>query len=144
MLDIKVKYHDKTMPKLEFIGGEKSNWIDLYTKDDIIMKKDEFKLIDLGVSIELPKGYEAHLIVRSSTYKKYGLIQTNSMGIIDNAYCGNDDVYMLPVRATKNIQIPKHTRIAQFRAIEVMGNVNLIEVEDLSNKNRGGFGSTGN
>lgn len=138
---IKIKYFDEELEKIKKI--EKGDWIDLRAAKTIELKKGDFILIPLGVAMELPKGYEAHVVPRSSTFKNYGIIQTNSIGIIDNSYCGDNDEWKMPVYATKDTVINKNDRICQFRIIEKMPKVEFEEVEVLSNKNRGGFGSTG-
>lgn len=109
----------------------------------IELKANTFAIIPLGVAIKLPKGFEALLLPRSSTFKKYGIIQTNSIGIIDETYCGNNDEWKMPVFATREVVIPKNVRIAQFRLLEHQPKVNIMEVTELSGKDRGGFGSTG-
>ena len=139
---IKVKYLADIEP-LEKIEGEKSDWIDLRVSEDISLSKDEFKLIPLGVAIQLPEGYEAIVAPRSSTFKKYGIIQTNSIGVIDESYCGNDDQWYMPVYATRNTIIKKNSRICQFRIIKHQPELIFTEVDDLGNENRGGHGSTG-
>lgn len=141
MNSIKVLYHDKNMPKLNKI--ENGDWIDLYTAEDVNMLDGDFRLISLGISMKLPDGYEAHVIPRSSTFMKYGVIQANSMGLIDNSYSGNNDIWKFPAIALKNTRIPKYTRICQFRIMKKMDNIDIEEVDFLSNENRGGFGSTG-
>ena len=138
---IRIKYVKEGMKKIEQI--DKGDWVDLRTAEDIILKVGEFKLIPLGVAMMLPKGYEALVIPRSSTFKKYGVIQSNSIGLIDEAYCGNNDEWKFPAYATKNVFIPKNTRICQFRIIEHQTTVSFIETEHLSDIDRGGFGSTG-
>ena len=135
---VKIKYFDKTLPELECHG----DWIDLYNKEEISLKVSEHKLIDLNVAIKLTKGYEAHILPRSSTFKNYGLLIANSMGVVDNAYCGDNDEWKLSVIATKEITIPKGSRIAQFRIIPSQ-NVKLKTVENLGGIDRGGFGSSG-
>ena len=135
---VKIKYFDKTLPELECHG----DWIDLYNKEEISLKISEHKLIDLNVAIKLPKGYEAHILPRSSTFKNYGLLIANSMGVVDNAYCGDNDEWKLSAIATKEITIPKGSRIAQFRIIPSQ-NVKLKTVENLNGSDRGGFGSSG-
>lgn len=137
---IDVKYHTDIEPIEQKEG---SDWIDLRAAYDTQLKKGDFKLIDLGVSMKLPQGYEAHLIVRSSTFKNYGLIQTNSMGIIDESYCGDEDVWKLPVYATRDMEIPKNTRICQFRIVKKQPTVAFTAVNSLGEVSRGGFGSTG-
>ena len=111
---IKIKYHTDEIEKLRYIDG-KSDWIDLRAAEDVELKAGEFKLISLGVSMELPKGYEAHVVPRSSTFKTWGILQTNSIGIIDESYCGNNDIWKIPVYATRDTMIYKNDRICQFR-----------------------------
>ena len=145
MLDtqtIKIKYFDKDLEKLTYIAG-KSAWIDLRCAESITLRPGEFRLIPLGVAMVLPEGYEAHVLPRSSSFKNYGIIQTNSCGIIDNTYCGDNDQWMLPVYATKYVTINKNDRIAQFRIEKNQPQITFEEVEHLDNKDRGGFGSTG-
>ena len=135
---VKIKYFDKTLPELECHG----DWIDLYNKEEVSLKVSEHKLIDLNVAIKLPKEYEAHILPRSSTFKNYGLLIANSMGVVDNAYCGDNDEWKLSAIATKETTIPKGSRIAQFRIIPSQ-NVKLKTVENLGDIDRGGFGSSG-
>ena len=135
---VKIKYFDKSLPELECHG----DWIDLYNKEEITIKMAEHKLIGLNVAMELPKGFEAHILPRSSTFKNYGLIVTNSMGRVDNGYCGDNDEWKLSVIGTKEVTIPKGSRIAQFRIIPSQ-NVKLKTVASLNSFNRGGFGSSG-
>ncbi|HIZ07681.1 MAG TPA: dUTP diphosphatase [Candidatus Eubacterium avistercoris] len=142
MPEIRIKYFTEEIDKLEYIDG-KSDWIDLRASEDVEMKAGEFKLIPLGVAMELPKGYEAHLVPRSSTFKNYGIIQTNSCGIIDCTYCGDEDMWRMPVYATRDTRIRKNDRICQFRIMENQPKVTFSQVESLGNENRGGFGSTG-
>ena len=141
MEEISIVYHDKNMPKLKQI--ENGNWIDLYTIEDVNFLKGDFQLISLGVSMKIPDGYEAIVIPRSSTFLKYGIIQANSVGLIDTSYCGNNDIWKFPAYATRNTRIPKYTRICQFRILKSMDKINFVETESLGNCNRGGFGSTG-
>ncbi|MGL4948207.1 MAG: dUTP diphosphatase, partial [Mycoplasma sp.] len=97
-MKVKVKYHNETSPKLEFVGGyEKSCAVDLYTAEEVRIRSGQSMLVDLGVSIELPEGYQALLMPRSSTFKKYGIVQTNSIGLIDESYKGDNDKYMIPI-----------------------------------------------
>ena len=107
------------------------------------LKAGEFKLIPLGVAMELPKGYEAHVVPRSSTFKNYGILQVNSCGIIDGSYCGDEDMWRMPVYATRDTIIHKNERICQFRIMENQPKIVFDEVESLDNASRGGFGSTG-
>jgi dUTP pyrophosphatase len=142
MEKIKIKYFSDEIEKLRFIDG-KSDWIDLRAAQRAELKKDEFKLIPLGVGMKLPKGYEAHVVPRSSTYKNYGVIQTNSMGVIDESYCGDNDQWQFPAYAIRDTVIEINDRICQFRIMEKQPNVVFDEVEELGSVDRGGFGSTG-
>ena len=138
---IKVKYHTDIDPICAAHDGE---WIDLRCAEDVYMTHGEYKLISLGVSIEMPKGYEALVIPRSSTFKKYGVICANSCGLIDNAYCGDDDIWRFPaVCLASNTFIPKNERICQFRLQKIQGDVEIETVDVLGNESRGGIGSTG-
>ena len=138
---ISIKYVKDGMEKIEILSD--GDWIDLRVAEDVTLEAGEFKLIPLGIAMMLPKGYEALVIPRSSTFKKYGVIQANSIGLIDETYCGNTDEWYFPAYATRDITIPKNTRICQFRIIEHQPPVGFIEVTELSEVNRGGFGSTG-
>lgn len=139
---IKVKYHDRDIEQIEKISV--GDWIDLRAAETVSLKKDDFKIISLGVSMKLPDGYEAHIVPRSSTFKKWGILQTNGVGIIDNSYSGDGDIWGMPVLAMRDTIIKKNDRICQFRIVKKMGKVNFKKVIRLSGKNRGGFGSTGN
>lgn len=141
-MEIKIKYHDGEMVKLEKIT--QGDWIDLRSRVNVDGRVGTFVLIPLGVSMKLPVGYEAHLVPRSSSFKKYGFIQTNGVGIIDESYCGNDDEWMLPAYFLRTGEIKKGERIAQFRIVKKQPDVYFTEVTDMPDKNRGGFGSTGN
>ena len=114
MEKIKIQYKDETIKKLRYIDG-KSDWIDLRSAEDIEMKAGEFKLIPLGIAMQLPKGYEAHVVPRSSTFKNFGIIQTNHCGIIDETYCGPNDWWFMPAYALRDTRIAKNDRICQFR-----------------------------
>lgn len=138
-LTIKIKYHDKEIPKAVKLG----DWVDLRAAETVKIKKGEYKLISLGVSMELPRGYEAHLAPRSSTFKNFGVICANSFGIIDEAYCGDNDIWRFPVIAMRKTTINKGDRICQFRIVKKMPAVEFVEVEMLGNADRGGVGSTG-
>ena len=142
METIKIKYLSDEIERLDYIDG-KSDWIDMRASEEVTLKAGEFKLIPLGVAMQLPKGYEAHLVPRSSTFKTWGIIQTNSMGIVDCSYCGDNDMWRMPVYATRDTQIHVNDRIAQFRIIKNQPQINFVEVECLGNDDRGGFGSTG-
>lgn len=122
---------------------EKGDWIDLRSAEDVELKTGEFKLINLGVGMILPDGYEAHIVPRSSTFLKFGIIQANHCGIIDNSYSGNNDKWKFPAIALRNTKIHKNDRICQFRLMKKMEDVTLEEVEHLNERDRGGFGSTG-
>ena len=123
---------------------QNGDWIDLFTAESVHMKPFDFYLISLGVAMKLPEGYEAHVVPRSSTYKKHSIIQANSFGVIDNAYCGNNDIWKFPAIALKETYIPKGTRICQFRLVKNQEPVEFNFVDKLEDKDRGGFGSTGN
>ena len=140
-MKIRIKYLNDSINRLEKI--EKGDWIDLRSAEDVELKKGENKLIHLGVAMELPKGYEAHIVPRSSTFKKWGIIQTNHMGVVDNTYCGDDDWWFMAVYATRDVKIEKDDRICQFRIEKKMPKIKFETVEVLGNKNRNGFGSTG-
>lgn len=122
---------------------DKGDWIDLRANETITLHKGDFKLIPLGVGMKLPDGYEAHVAPRSSTFKNWGIIQTNSIGIIDNSYSGDNDQWMMPVLATRDALIARNERIAQFRIVEKQPMIGFNVVEHLENTDRGGFGSTG-
>ena len=142
MEKIKIKYHTDEIEKLRYIDG-KSDWIDLRSAEDVELKAGEFKLISLGVSMELPKGYEAHIVPRSSTFKTWGIIQTNSMGIVDESYRGDNDIWKMPVYATRDTTIHKNDRICQFRIEKHQPTIMFEEVDTLGNEDRSGFGSSG-
>ncbi|MGE6627892.1 dUTP diphosphatase [Bacillus pumilus] len=140
-MQIKIKYLDDTQTRISKI--EKGDWIDLRAAEYVVMNKGDFKLIPLGVAMELPEGYEAHVVPRSSTFKNFGIIETNSMGVIDESYKGDNDFWFFPAYALRETEIKKGERICQFRIIEKMPEVELIEVDHLGNDDRGGHGSTG-
>lgn len=139
-MEIKIKYFTD-IEKIEKI--EKGDWIDLRAAEDVTLKASEFKLIPLGVAMELPAGYEAHMVPRSSTYKKFGIIQTNHQAVIDESYCGDNDQWLYPAYALRDTEIKKNDRICQFRIMEKQPTLDFIEVEVLGNEDRGGIGSTG-
>lgn len=140
-MKIKIKYLNDSITHLEKI--DKGDWVDLRSAEDVELKQGESKLIHLGVAMELPKGYEAHIVPRSSTFKKWGIIQTNHMGVVDNTYCGDSDWWFMSVYATRDVKIEKGDRICQFRIMEKMPPIEFETVEVLGNENRGGCGSTG-
>ena len=139
---IKIKYHTDEIEKLRYIDG-KSDWIDLRAAEDVELKAGEFKLISLGVSMELPKGYEAYIVPRSSTFKNFGIIQTNHHAIIDETYCGDNDIWKYPAYALRDTIIHKNDRICQFRIEKHQPTIEFEEVEHLEGKERGGFGTSG-
>ena len=139
---LKIKYHTDAIEKLAYIDG-KSDWIDLRAARRYELKKGDWQLIDLGVSIALPEGYEAHVVPRSSTYRTWGLLQTNSCGVIDNTYSGDGDVWMVPMLATRDTVVEVGDRICQFRIMKNQPQIVFNEVEHLDGTNRGGFGTTG-
>lgn len=140
MESIKVLYHEGATPIKILPNGD---WVDLSAAEDVHLTAGEFKLISLGVSMKLPEGYEAHIVPRSSTFKNWGIIQTNSMGIIDNSYSGENDIWKMPVYATRETVINKGDRICQFRIMQRQQGVVIELVEHLDGPSRGGFGSTG-
>ena len=142
METIRIKYLSDEIERLRYIDG-KSDWIDLRASERVELKKGEYKLIPLGVAMQLPEGYEAHVVPRSSTFKTYGVIQTNSCGVIDGSYCGDEDIWKMPVYATRDTVIEKNDRICQFRIMKNQSKILFEETKKLNNQNRGGFGSTG-
>lgn len=140
-MKIKIKYHNKEITPIKKIA--KGDWIDLRSAETIHVKQGEFKLISLGVSMKLPKGYEAHIVPRSSTFKNFGIIQTNHQGVIDESYCGDNDIWLFPAFALRDTTINFNDRICQFRIVKKQPVINFIETDKLSNNNRGGIGSTG-
>ena len=142
METIKIKYHSDKIDKLTYIDG-KSDWIDLRAAEEVEFKAGEFKLVSLGISMRLPEGYEAHIAPRSSTFKNYGLIQTNSIGIVDNSYSSDKDIYKWPAFATRDTVVHVNDRICQFRIVKNQPKILFEEVEQLGGVVRGGFGSTG-
>ena len=141
MEKIQIKYHNKNIDRIEAIKG--GDWYDLRAAETVQLKAGEFKLISLGVSMKLPEGYEAHIVPRSSTFKTWGIIQTNSMGIVDESYRGDSDIWKMPVYTTRDTVIHKNDRICQFRIMEHQPTIEFDEVEHLDGEERGGFGSTG-
>lgn len=138
---IKIQYLDDSIQRLTYVGG-KSDWIDLAAAETVTLKAGDFRLIHLGVAMKLPEGFEAHIAPRSSTFKNFGILQANSVGVVDSSYCGANDWWKMPVYATRNVTIEKGSRIAQFRIMEQQPKI-MFEESVLEDKNRGGFGSTG-
>lgn len=139
-LSIKIKYHNDILPIDKFENGD---WIDLRAAEDVYMRLGEFRLISLGISMKLPEGYEAHIVPRSSTYKHWGIIQANHMGVVDNSYCGDNDIWMFPAIAIRDATIYKNDRICQFRIVKKQPEIEFETVEHLDGKDRGGFGTSG-
>ncbi len=142
MQKIRIKYFTDKIEKLTYIDG-KSDWIDLRCAEDIDLKQGEWKLIPLGVAMQLPKGYEAHIVPRSSTFKNFGIIQTNHQGVVDCSYCGDNDQWFMPVLAMRDTHISVNDRICQFRIMENQPKIEFEETDHLESQDRGGFGSTG-
>ena len=141
MEQIKIKYFTDKIEKLAYIDG-KSDWIDLRASEEVTLKQGEFALVPLGVAMELPKGYEAHIVPRSSTYKNFGVIQANHCGVVDGSYCGDNDMWRMPVIAMRDTQIHVNDRICQFRIMKNQPEILFEEVEHWECKDRGGFGTT--
>ena len=141
-MEIKIKYFTDKIDKLCYING-KSDWIDLRAAETVELKAGEFKLIPLGIAMQLPKGYEAHVVPRSSTFKNFGVIQTNSQGVIDETYCGANDQWFFPAYAMRDTVINVNDRICQFRIMEHQPKIEFVESTLENNLDRGGHGSTG-
>lgn len=142
MEKIQIRYLSDQIEPLRYIDG-KSDWIDLRSAEEVELKAGEFRLIRLGVAMKLPAGYEAHIVPRSSTYKNFGVIQTNHMGVIDGSYCGNDDEWRFPAYAMRDTRIRINDRICQFRIMKNQPTIEFETVDRLDGDNRGGFGTTG-
>ena len=139
---LKIRYLSTEIEKLRPVGG-KSDWIDLRSAENVTLKAGEWRLIRLGICVELPEGFEAHVVPRSSTFKNFGLIQTNHMGVIDSSYCGDNDEWMWPCLATRDTEIHVNDRLCQFRIMKNQPELVFEEVGHLGGADRGGFGSTG-
>lgn len=137
---LKVKYHADIDPIRQVEG---SDWIDLRSAEDVCLEEGQYKRISLGVSMELPDGYEAHILPRSSTFEKYGILLVNGAGIVDNSYRGDNDIWQFPAYATRDCFIPKNARICQFRIMQNQPNLAIQTVEVLGNDDRSGFGHSG-
>ena len=142
IMKIQIKYFDKEIDKITNVEG-KSDWFDLRAAETVELKAGEYKLIPLGIGMILPDGYEANIVPRSSTFKHYGVLQTNAFGVIDNSYSGDNDQWCFPAYATRNTIINKNDRICQFRINKKQPTFDFEEVEHLNETDRGGFGSTG-
>lgn len=152
-MKLRIKYFENATKLTKITKG---NWIDVYANKDVFVEVNERAMIPLGFALELPNGWEGHLAPRSSTFKTWGIIQTNSVGVVDDTYIGDNDQWHMPVyclQGKDNIivdgvkksgtWIKKGDKIGQFRIMEVMPNIEFEEVEHLENDNRGGFGTTG-
>lgn len=138
---LKIKYHSPDLNKITILPN--GDWIDLRSAERVELKQGDFKIISLGISIKLPEGYEAHIAPRSSTFKNWGIIQVNSVGVIDSTYCGEKDIWGMGVYATRDTIIEVNDRICQFRIVEKQPSIVFEEVDFMEDVNRGGFGSTG-
>ena len=136
-----VKYHNPNLKKLDKLCV--GDWIDLRAAEDVQLHKGDFRLISLGISVKLPEGYEAHIAPRSSSFQKWGFLQTNGVGVVDNSYSGPNDLWKLPVYATRDAEIHENDRICQFRIMPQMPPVEFCEVDTMEGSDRGGFGATG-
>lgn len=141
MKQIKIKYFDKEIEPITI--NELGDWIDLRASTSVKLSKGEFRLIPLGVGMILPKGYEAHIVPRSSTYKNFKIIQTNHQGVVDNSYCGDNDEWKFPAYAMEDTFISKGDRICQFRIVKKQPKIKFKVVERLKDKDRNGFGASG-
>lgn len=136
-----IKYFDKDMPRIAKIP--KGDWIDLRAADDIVLRKGEFAKVPLGIAMQLPEGYEALIAPRGSTFKNFFTLQTNSPGVVDESYCGDNDQWFVPLYATEDTVIRRYDRFCQFRIQKKQPEIDFIEVDTLSGPDRGGYGSTG-
>ena len=141
MLELKIKYHVYDIPRLR--SREGSDWIDMYAAEDVEMSQFSFDLISLGISVQIPDGYEMHIAPRSSTFKRWGILLTNSVGVIDNSYNGDGDIIKFPALAMRDTFIEKGDKICQFRLVKNQEPIEFKEVSTLGNDDRGGIGSTG-
>lgn len=139
-MEIKIKYFSDIEPIKSI---DKGDWIDLRAGQDYFFDVCQSGLIRLGVGMKLPEGYEAHIAPRSSTFRNFGLIQTNGVGVVDNSYSGEEDEWMMPIFATRSVYINKNERICQFRIVKKQEPIEFVEVQHLDEESRGGFGSTG-
>ena len=140
-MKIKIHYFSPDAPRLKVT--DKGDWIDLYVSETVVLHKGDFALVPLGVSMQLPAGWEARTVPRSSAFRRWGILQPNSIGVIDNSYCGTNDEWKLPVYATRDTVIEKGDRICQFRVVQNQPPIEFEEADELSDTDRGGFGSTG-
>ncbi|MCR4955925.1 MAG: deoxyuridine 5'-triphosphate nucleotidohydrolase [Lachnospiraceae bacterium] len=143
MEKIQIMYHSDELEKIKYTPDGKGDWIDLRSAENVTLKTGDFKLINLGVSVKIPDGYELIIAPRSSTFKNFGVLQTNGIGVVDNTYCTSKDILMMPVLAMRDTEIHVNDRICQFRIQKNMPELEIMEVENLEGEARGGFGSTG-
>ena len=136
---IKVNTHGNKLPE----AIENGDWIDLRSAETVTLEVGEYRVISLGISMKLPDGYEAHVLPRSSTFKKWGILLVNGMGIIDNSYCGDNDIWGFPALAMRRTKIHEGDRICQFRIMKNQPKLLFTRVDHLEGADRGGFGSTG-
>lgn len=141
-MQIHIRYFTDQIEPLRYVDG-RSDWIDLRAAEAVELRAGEFKLIPLGVAMQLPAGYEALVAPRSSTFKNFGILQANSLGVIDESYCGDNDQWMFPAYAVRDTEIRVNDRICQFRILEHQPRLEFVPEEHLSAPDRGGFGSTG-
>lgn len=139
ILKIEIKAGQDQIPEIIECG----DWIDLRSAETIRMKKNDYHVISLGVAMKLPDGYEAHVVPRSSTFARYGILMVNGFGVIDNSYCGDGDIWGFPALAMRDTVINKGDRICQFRIVKNQPKFEFISVDGLNSPDRGGFGSTG-
>jgi dUTP pyrophosphatase len=141
MKQILIKYANEHIIPIE--QKNNSDWIDLRASVTMTMSAGDFQLVPLGVAMQLPEGYEAHIVPRSSTFKNFGIIQTNHCGIVDESYCGDNDWWFFPAYALRDTLIKENDRICQFRIMKKQEQINFTATKELGNKDRGGHGSTG-
>ena len=139
---IRIKYFSDKLDKLCYVDG-KSDWIDLRCAEETAIRQGEMKLIPLGVAMQLPIGYEAYVVARSSTFRNFGIIQANSFGIVDESYAGDADQWYFPAYAVRDTVVHVNDRICQFRIMKHQPSVTFLETEKLEGESRGGFGTTG-
>lgn len=138
-MNIRINAHGNGLPK----RAEAGDWYDLSAAETVEMKAGEVRVISLGVSIELPEGCTAYILPRSSTPLKHGIIMANSIGVIDQKYNGDNDIIGFVAHAFRDTTIEKGTRIAQMAVYKSPERLHFIPVVSLGNKDRGGYGSTG-
>lgn len=140
-MNLRIKYHNPDLVRLQ--GNPVGNWIDVRAAEDVDLEPGDTAFVSLGFSLELPEGYEGIVAPRSSSFKNFGFMMTNSFGVVDTSYCGNNDIWKMPIIAMRDVHIKVNDRIGQFRIVKSMDPVTFTEVDDLGHDDRGGFGSTG-